>query len=317
MSWQVRPASDDDREFAAIADLVTRVTPEDPSSVEEMRWSDATYPGGLRLVAEIDGRIVGAASVGRIYMYPPEFERFYLTAVVLPDHRRNGIGSAFLAAVSEHARGAGKTGLQTDVSEAQADGIAFLEHRGFTEIERAKSVRLELDGLAPPPLDPPAGIVLVTLAERPELVPGIHAVARLAFPDIPGGGEPIEAGDLDEFRARDVERPGIPAAAFQVALDDASGEVVGYASLQLIPGSDTVAWHDMTAVHPAYRGRGIATALKWRTVAWAMTAGLRALETGNDVDNAPMRAVNARLGYSPLPDTVSLRGPLVGGMMTR
>jgi hypothetical protein len=48
-----------------------------------------------------------------------------------------------------------------------------------------------------------------------------------------------------------------------------------------------------------------------------MAAGLRALETGNDVDNAPMRAVNARLGYGPLPDTVSLRGPLVGGMMTR
>jgi hypothetical protein len=30
-----------------------------------------------------------------------------------------------------------------------------------------------------------------------------------------------------------------------------------------------------------------------------------------------LRAVNARLGYSPLPDTVSLRGPLVGVMMTR
>jgi RimJ/RimL family protein N-acetyltransferase len=71
----------------------------------------------------------------------------------------------------------------------------------------------------------------------------------------------------------------------------------------------------MTAVLPAYRGRGIALALKRGTVAWAIAAGLTALETGNDVDNAPMRAVNAKLGFQPLPDTVTLRGPLVGGMM--
>ena len=30
-----------------------------------------------------------------------------------------------------------------------------------------------------------------------------------------------------------------------------------------------------------------------------------------------MRAVNARLGYLPLPDTLTLRGPLFGGMMDR
>jgi len=33
--------------------------------------------------------------------------------------------------------------------------------------------------------------------------------------------------------------------------------------------------------------------------------------TGNDEDNGPMRAVNARLGYEALPDEVFLRGPLV------
>jgi hypothetical protein len=38
---------------------------------------------------------------------------------------------------------------------------------------------------------------------------------------------------------------------------------------------------------------------------------LTALVTGNDEDNAPMRAVNARLGYQPLPDEVFLRGPLL------
>ena len=66
----------------------------------------------------------------------------------------------------------------------------------------------------------------------------------------------------------------------------------------------------MTAVRPAWRRRGIATAIKRATIAWAIDHGLEALETGNDETNAPMRAVNARLGYRPLPDVVGYRGPL-------
>ena len=74
------------------------------------------------------------------------------------------------------------------------------------------------------------------------------------------------------------------------------------------PG-DAVAWHEMTAVRPARRGRGLATTLKRATIAWAIGHGLEALETGNDEANAPMRAVNARLGYHPLPDVIGLQGP--------
>jgi hypothetical protein len=44
---------------------------------------------------------------------------------------------------------------------------------------------------------------------------------------------------------------------------------------------------------------------------------LTTLETGSDEANAPMRAVNARLGYRPSPDEITMRGPWFGGMMTR
>ena len=55
-------------------------------------------------------------------------------------------------------------------------------------------------GLAPPAVDLPAGVSLTTLAERPELIEGVHAVAIEAFADIPGGDAPMAAGDLEEFR---------------------------------------------------------------------------------------------------------------------
>ncbi len=107
-----------------------------------------------------------------------------------------------------------------------------------------------------------------------------------------------------------MDRPDLPREAFVIAVDDATGEVAGYGNLVLQSGSDTLGLHDMTAVRQAWRGRGIATAIKRATIAWAIDNGLAALETGNDEHNAPMRAVNARLGYRPIPDSVGLQGPL-------
>jgi mycothiol synthase len=307
VSWTIRTATDATADLETIARIVNAVTPDDPTTVDEMRWSDATYPGTARFLAEDGGKTVGAATVGRIYVYPPEFPDLWGSVVVLPESQRRGIGSKLLRTISAHARAAGKTGLHVRATEGQPEGIAFLRSHGFEEYERARMVRLELAGSRIPAVDPPGGVVLTSLEERPDLVAGVHAVALEALPDIPGG-DPIAAGGLAEFRARDVDRPSIPAGGFKIAVEAATGRVVGYASLIFVPGSTTVAWHDMTAVVREWRGRGVARALKLATIGWAIGHGLEALETGNDDDNAPMRAVNLRLGYQPLPDEVTMRG---------
>lgn len=300
-------------DYAAYAAIVNASSLEDPTSVEEMTWADATYPGGLRLLADLDGRTVGAASVGRIYVHPPEFPYLWGTVDVLAEARRQGVGVALLTRISAQAAANGKIGLHVPASAARPDAVEFFLHRGFEEHERMKAVRLELTGLEPPAVDAPQGVAITSLAVRPDLVAGVHGVALEAFPDIPG--EPMAVGDLAEFRARDVDRASIPHDAFFVAVDASTDEVIGYSSLMLTPGSTTHAWYDMTAVLRAWRGRGIAVALKRATIAWAIGRGLVGLDTGNDVDNAPMRAVNARLGFRPQPDLLTLRGPLFGGMM--
>ncbi|MEO5884573.1 MAG: GNAT family N-acetyltransferase [Candidatus Limnocylindrales bacterium] len=305
----IRPVTSEE-DLLALAAVTALATPDDPTSLEEMSWSDATYPGSGRFLAELDGRAVVAATVGRIYVYPPEHPELWATIVVAPEARRQGIGGALLAAVSAHAQRAGKVGLQLRTSEGRPEGIAFLSGRGFSELERARMVRLELADLAAPTVAMPAGTRLTDLATDPALVPGVHAVALETFADIPGGEDTMAVGDLAEFRARDVDRPGIPLDAFKVALDVETGEVVGYANLVMLPGSETVAWHDMTAVLRAWRGRGLATALKRATIGWAIEHGLTALETGNDEANASMRAINIRLGYAALPDEITMRGPL-------
>ena len=306
-----------DADLERLIAILNATNPESPTSLDEIQWSDTTYPGTVRFLAELDGRAVAAATVGRIYVFAPDHPALWAIIGVVPEARRAGIGEALLREVSAVGLTRGKRELYLRCAEDRPEGIEFLEHRGFRELERSKTVRLDLAGRAVPTLAPPPGIELTTLAARPDLVEGVHAVALETFPDVPGGDEPMDVGDLAEFRARDVDRPSVPEDAFYVAVDTASGRVVGYACLIMQPGSTTVAYHDMTAVLRAYRGRGIARELKNATIGWSIQHGLTALETGNDVANAPMRAINARLGYDPLPDEVLMRGPLFGGIMAR
>jgi mycothiol synthase len=69
----------------------------------------------------------------------------------------------------------------------------------------------------------------------------------------------------------------------------------------------------MTGVKRAWRGRGVAGALKRAQVAWAKQQGYERLVTSNEMRNEPIRRLNARLGYREAPGRVLMRGPLFSG----
>ena len=74
---------------------------------------------------------IGTATAGRIWMYGPEYPRWWLGIWVLPDRRRRGQGSALYQTASDAAREAGKTGFETELSAVHEDGLRFLAGRGF------------------------------------------------------------------------------------------------------------------------------------------------------------------------------------------
>jgi GNAT superfamily N-acetyltransferase len=59
------------------------------------------------------------------------------------------------------------------------------------------------------------------------------------------------------------------------------------------------AYNATTGVIRAYRGRKIAQALKALAACYARQHGAREIGTDNDSLNAPMLAVNRKLGYQP------------------
>jgi RimJ/RimL family protein N-acetyltransferase len=59
---------------------------------------------------------------------------------------------------------------------------------------------------------------------------------------------------------------------------------------------------EFTASAQEWRGQGLATLAKLSALHLAARAGVRWVGTANDESNAPMLAVNRRLGHRPLPD---------------
>jgi GNAT superfamily N-acetyltransferase len=297
----VRAASDDD--LWAVATVRRRVDPDAQLSLASMRHTLATFSHAVYLVARVGDEPVGCAYTGS---FPgTEQEPFsYADVSVVPARRRQGIGAALLQEVGRHARDVGKEGLTVEAKEDDPESLAWLERRGFEEVERQKGLELVLADVEPVTPVPPAGVEIVP--RTPDHERGMYAVGVEAGKDIPGLDADHEPS-FDQWRSFEIARPSRrPELAF-VAL--AGVEVIGFASVDVFGESDT-GWHGLTAVSRAWRGRGIATALKQSQIEAARRLGLRRLMTESEERNEPMRRLNAKLGYRPVPGMIVLRGPL-------
>jgi len=226
---------------------------------------------------------------------------------VVSEARGRGVGEQLLRALSDWARGLGFEELMGPVKETDDRSLAWAQRRGFIEVGRNSRLVLDLTASEAPVVSAPAGIEIVTWAERPELAEGMYEVAREAYPDVPGEDD-AELASFEEWLSMDMQGAGDRPEATFVALE--GDEVVAYAKLSLSLARPTVAMHDITGVRRAWRGRGIANALKAAEIAWAKDAGYERLETQNEERNEPIRRLNERYGYVVTPGSVTVRGPL-------
>jgi GNAT superfamily N-acetyltransferase len=299
----IRPCADE-REEQRSLDVYNAVWPHEAVTMDEVRHFKAAMVDHVDLVAWKDGEAVGSGFAA-IMPQRPELPHVLLT--VLPEARGNGVGTALYGGISDWARGHGLDELEAVVSDEDPDSLGFAERRGFTEDHREKGVALRLAEIDPPAVEPPDGIEIVSWAERPELASGIYEVALEASPDIPGWEDEIPEPFEDWLRNEMQGSGDKPEATFLAVAGD---EVVGYAKLSLTDAQPKTAHHDLTGIKRAWRGRGIARALKATQIRWAKEHGYEELQTRNDERNAPIRHLNREFGYRPTIGRIYVRGPL-------
>lgn len=165
---------------------------------------------------------------------------------------------------------------------------AFAERFGFEEVDREVEQVIELPVRLPAtPL--PAGIDVVSIAERPELLREAYPLAQEGHADMAIDGDVVVP--LDDWLRDEAT---LPEGSF-VALHE--GRIVGYSGL-VRHDNPGVAEDGLTVVARDWRRRGLAIALKRLELMWAAENGFEQVLTWTQRRNEGMRAVNERLGYS-------------------
>lgn len=220
-------------------------------------------------MAECDGRVVGFARYDQqASHYHPR--KFHLEVVVDPALFQRGIGRRLYDLVLAEVAGLKPTTVDAWSREDMACRVGFLARRGFVEDMRLWTSVLDL--------------TTFDSSRFAHLAPAVEAQGMTEV-------------SFDRF-LRNHDRPTLLPPGFFVALD--GEQYVATSHLWLSPEADLLRTGG-TGVRRAYRRRGIAFALKVRSLEFAQAHGYRRVQTENESNNRGMLAINDQLGFARNP----------------
>jgi GNAT superfamily N-acetyltransferase len=241
--------------------------------------------------------------------------RWLVRVTVDPAHQRCGIGAHLYDEALRFARQNGAARLDSDVRDSLPQGLRFAEARGFRVDRHLYESVLEVgrfDETAFEGVQAPEGIRLTSMAELgdgEEARRNLWALEMALNQDVPGYATQGWEIPYDRYCKLVFEEPWYRADTQLLALD--GGVWVGMAALRLGEENGVrYMYHNMTGVAASHRGRHIALAVKLEAIRCARRYGVTELRTDNDSENAPMVAINRKLGYQPRSGQYKLILPL-------
>lgn len=304
MNHTLRDLNEDD--LPALADLVNQVYVQ-PMGLSQLKdWYTRRPEGQIRRcrMAEDDaGQMIGY----NLLQHEPweDDGLFYLEIIVRPECHGQGLGRyLYDEAMTAVSTLSGKR-LKGDVRDDRPEWLRFAENRGFTIWRHWFESTIDLSAFDERPF---AGLVesveatgirffsLADVGDTEEARRKLHAVNTAVSADSPGsdGSFPSFEEFNNMFNTVSWFRPG-----GQILAADGD-EAIGLAAVGYFAETNSM-YNMITGVLPAYRGRKIAQALKLLTIHYAKTFGAATIRTNNDSENAPMLAINRKLGYKPRP----------------
>jgi RimJ/RimL family protein N-acetyltransferase len=305
LDMDLRPATLDDVEM--VANLEAARDPEDPRDPQMLRhwWSRRTDQEiTLRLVAKQKGAAVAFVAAGHEdWKVMPK--RFGWVRPILDRDRWSEAGFRQLVETAEAwLRSEGAVRSVIRIREDFSNELEAVGRAGYREERRQRISELDLvagrDALlagaeAGRSRMREEGVTLLTLGEDrdPERMTKLYELSNASEQDIPTS-VPIRTMPFEEWRHEWLDDPGVREDRFHIAREgDAivGLSVIGYPPVRGLP------WTFYTGTSKAVRGRGIARALKYETVAQAIDLGFERIRTNNDAANGPILRLNEQIGY--------------------
>lgn len=314
----LRPSTLDDA--ALVADLQMRRDPDDMSDPALLRhwWEMADeMQSTMRQVAVEDGAAVAFLAAAHERWRPGD-ERFGVVRAILRDDVWTEDGYAGLV-------GGGERWLRDEqaaksVVRVRGDfgrELATLARLGYHEDRRMRTSELDLvehrdailGGLEECRREMRRqGVAIHPLSQDtdPERYRQLYETVIESERDIPTT-VPWRTLTFAEWKRRWLDNPGIREDRFWVARAD--GRIVGTSVLDC-PVARGIPWTAFTGTVRSVRGRGIARALKYESMAQAIEAGFTRVRTNNDADNPPILRINEQMGYRLVAPVIELHKPL-------
>jgi GNAT superfamily N-acetyltransferase len=291
---------------ARYAELRSIVSSKPITLLQVREWEEHFPRDGIRQrVVALDGNgvVVGYNNAAHVpYMLP---NSFWIEVTVSPEFRRQGIGARLYDNVVEFACAQGATRLECEVRDHEPDWLSFVQLRGFKIDRHVFESTLDLaifdEACFAGVIEAvqAQGIRFITLADAgntEENQRKLYELNKRNSLDIPGSEGTFPR--FEDFHKFVFESSWFRAEGQILAAD---GErwvglgAVGY----FCNTNSTCNMH--TGVLKEYRGRQIALALKLLTIRYSRACGAGVLRTDNDSQNAPILAINRKLGYKPEP----------------
>jgi len=315
---ELRPATIADA--VKVADLETTRTPDDPRDPELLRFSWTAAPAGevsTRMLAEIDGSAIAYLYAAHM-AWDKSLKRFGSMRFLL--HPKSWTEAQYEQLVEAGEAWVRREGGEIAVVRARANiknEIQMLEGRGYREARRGRQWELDLIAHRARLLAGAEevrermrkeGVRLLTLDRDtdPDRLTKLYDLSTIGDRDVPTT-VPMHVKSYDEWHHRWFDNPGIRADRVWIARE--GDAIVGLSAIEYAP-TRGAPWTAFTTSARSVRGRGIARALKYETVAQAIGLGVERIRTQNDGENAPILHINAQMGYEPIDPVLELHREL-------
>jgi GNAT superfamily N-acetyltransferase len=303
-----------------VADLESAVTPDEPRDGELIAFWWTHEPGAeksIRWLAERNGAAVMYGSAKHAEWKGGERRFGSIRVRIHPDIWSEGSYLDGVERAEAWLRAEAAEISFTRVGEELRRDIGVLAGVGYREVRRERVWRLDLVGGRERLLAAAAktreemhrqGVTMLTLDAdvNPDTLQKVYALDLEATDDIPKTVS-MPAPTFEAWSAHWFDHPGHRKDRFWIARegDQVVGmSVIGYPPRRGIP------WTSFTGTARSVRGRGIGRALKYETVAQAITLGAKEVATANDAENAPILHLNEEMGYRPVAPQLELHRDL-------